>query len=79
MTKFIEFVDIKRLPTSDAYSYQDDTIEQSDNGLSLPPVTYTSKSYNDVRTIINKFDLSLTSRIITSGSIPTNSVGKKRR
>lgn len=66
MTKFIEFVDIKRLPASDSYSYQDDTIYNENDKIS----TYSSTSYSDVRKIINKLDLSQTTRILTSGSTP---------
>lgn len=68
MSKFIEFVDIKRLPAVNSYSYQDDTIDIKQQD----PVacSYGSTAISDLRKIVNKFDLSLGARIITSGSTP---------
>lgn len=69
MTKFVEFADVKRLtPTTNSFSFQDDSASQHDDNML--PLSFTSTSYNDVRKIINKFDLNLTTRTITSGSTP---------
>ena len=67
MTKFVEFVDVKRLPPPNSFSFLDDSVSHDDNML---PLSFTSTSYSDVRKIINKFDLNLTTRTITSGSTP---------
>lgn len=69
MTKFIEFIDIRRLPAHNSVSYHDDTIDQPVDEP-LPRTTYSTTSINDMRKIINKLDLSLSTKIITSGSTP---------
>ena len=68
MTKFIEFVDIKRLPAFDSYSYQDDTIKTEDTQKESNNTTFNSTSLNDFRMIVNKFDLN--TNIFTCGSTP---------
>ncbi|CAF0994899.1 unnamed protein product [Brachionus calyciflorus] len=50
MTKYIEFIDIKRLPPKDSYSYKDDTIDS--------PVEIDKF---DVKNIKNKLELNLNS------------------
>lgn len=77
MTKYIELVDIRRLPDKNACSYQDDTIESSKRADSLydnhanPPTDSVSKSLADLRKLVDKFDLNFnSSSIVTIGSTP---------
>ena len=78
MTKYIELVDIRRLPDKNACSYQDDTIESSkradslyDNLTNPPPTDSISKSLADLRKLVDKFDLNFnSSSVITIGSTP---------
>lgn len=62
MTKFIEFVDIRRLPDRKSISYRDDTVENvcGDKLAELP-----STSAIDMRNVINKLDLSFSTRIMS--------------
>ena len=69
MTKFIEFVDIRRLPKSNAVSYQDDTIETTGDQLTSTN-TKPSTSAIEMQNVINKLDLSFTTKFIPK-KIPT--------
>jgi hypothetical protein len=51
MNKFIDLIDLKRLPAPNSCSYQDDTINQSKANATM------NTSLVDVDTVISKFDL----------------------